>query len=846
VSVTLPYQTRRYVALRVLTAPSWGAPWVVRPMAQALANGFEVLSFSRVVLPDEGSAVLQYHYGKIDGKFVDPGDVPDIDQHEVRIQVLLTTGNWRTAWWGQCVATRDRCFPGAGTAAGTREYHCVDALHRLRKRPLDAHQVYISATPYNCRRNPGYNAVEGKGDREPTGADPLGLGYVAHTWPGLGDRWTDAEALQHALASSRNTDLGDPTFTLSGSTALLAGESEWDVKPLEDCRNFLTRVTDRRRGRGLAFLSWTEASATGALTPLIVVRPQILEDVDVDTPTGPVITLPGATSEDTVVDVDVIGDPRLGPMRQRSFQVAAVSETHYTGVEVSSELLRVLVSLSTVNTSLAGRWSAADATAFAATTLIDRMNNEIRWDHIWRRLGIPRTWNLTVGNGRTGTGLANSRCDYRCSDQGAIVQPAVADTLDTSPLLVSILPHLPLYKEYDYTQNPPVRFDGGSDTAEKTEAPVQAWLRSGGTSGSTDRWLNGAKDAKLTIRRDQQDLQISSVYDNDGKLRYIGDKTASTLSSRYNLNQLVLTVGLQLPHRVRFLLGTDEGEIKRILVPGHHLWLAHPGAIFAIGKTLSDGGYAASRAAAGAGATPGLLRDDRDALSRVAGQASIWYLRERQTATWTLADCGFTDGWLPADDNGDEDTGGTPEAWPELGEVVASFAFNGQAATPRDAHHPHGLRRAARPHDLGDELVGSGLEMNPARLRGHEILREEPGAAAPPVARLVILGGNTLATGQDGIKYSSSPITNIPSAYDPTSAFSGITGVGRGEYFLDGVSQGYVLVVNDGTGGSAINYDVVAGSDPDVGSPVVATKSLTVAGDPTDTRTAYVIDSLVG
>ncbi len=137
-----------------------------------------------------------------------------------------------------------------------------------------------------------------------------------------------------------------------------------------------------------------------------------------------------------------------------------------------------------------------------------------------------------------------------------------------------------------------------------------------------------------------------------------------------------------MPHRVRFLLGSATGERKTVNVAGHHLWLAHPGAIFAIDKTLSDGGYAPKRGAAGgAGSTPGILRDDRDALSRIAAEASIWYLRDRKTVTWTIADCGFTDGWFPADANGDEDQS-APVPWPYLGQLVDHLAFSGRTETP--------------------------------------------------------------------------------------------------------------------------------------------------------------------
>ena len=70
--------------------------------------------------------------------------------------------------------------------------------------------------------------------------------------------------------------------------------------------------------------------------------------------------------------------------------------------------------------------------------------------------------------------------------------------------------------------------------------------------------------------------------------------------------------------------------------------------------------------------------------------------------------------------------------------------------------------------------------------------------SAPPPMFLIVDRGNTLVTGQFGIKHVTTVITSVPSAYDPnvTSAF--IDGIGRAKLVKDGVIQdGYVLVCND-------------------------------------------------
>jgi hypothetical protein len=113
-------------------------------------------------------------------------------------------------------------------------------------------------------------------------------------------------------------------------------------------------------------------------------------------------------------------------------------------------------------------------------------------------------------------------------------------------------------------------------------------------------------------------------------------------------------------------------------------------------------------------------------------------------------------------------------------------------------------------------------------------------------SRIVINTGNTLVTGQDGIKFSATPITDVPSAYDPLTPGTAIDGVGWG-YLYDGGTSLSVLVVNDAGGGSVVNFDLVGGvDDPDVASVIATRVSLTVGGDPDTTITAYRVDSLIG
>ncbi len=113
-------------------------------------------------------------------------------------------------------------------------------------------------------------------------------------------------------------------------------------------------------------------------------------------------------------------------------------------------------------------------------------------------------------------------------------------------------------------------------------------------------------------------------------------------------------------------------------------------------------------------------------------------------------------------------------------------------------------------------------------------VKKKGGGGATTLRTIRIDRGNTLTTGQLGCKYSSSAITDVPSAYDPNVTSSFIDGVCRGTLHLNGVAQsGFVLCHNDSTGAlseALVTTDVVV-----VGAAI----SMTVAGDPATTVLSY-------
>lgn len=97
-----------------------------------------------------------------------------------------------------------------------------------------------------------------------------------------------------------------------------------------------------------------------------------------------------------------------------------------------------------------------------------------------------------------------------------------------------------------------------------------------------------------------------------------------------------------------------------------------------------------------------------------------------------------------------------------------------------------------------------------------------PGDGGQPYRTILIDGGNTLETGQDGVVYEAT-VASVPSAYDPDVTSSFIDGIGRGTLYINGVAQdGYVLVVNsdDGTFRNALVADDVIYSGGPISIPV--------------------------
>lgn len=131
------------------------------------------------------------------------------------------------------------------------------------------------------------------------------------------------------------------------------------------------------------------------------------------------------------------------------------------------------------------------------------------------------------------------------------------------------------------------------------------------------------------------------------------------------------------------------------------------------------------------------------------------------------------------------------------------------------------------------------------RLRDAEQrLRQIPsrfaGGATASRKVLRIVDGNIVETtvGILGIKYSATKISTVAAIYDLSLSATLPDGLGRAELWTDGVLTGYVLVVNSLGYGSPVAHVVVAGYHAETWG---AQATLTLASDPTQSMTAYVM-----
>jgi hypothetical protein len=665
---TLPVTTRVRPVLRVIartwntTTQTW-SPWTAQRMAQVInpkrwTNGFRLIPWTRKSLPGIGETRLIWYGGAINGR--DEIDGPDLRGAEIRIQSApgpeagaeaswANPTAWEDVWWGVVQYTE------LNRRAGSKTYYAIDLLADFAQRTqITCHNVRNAPASAG---HPGFNVpVVGAfsrtiGNRDASIAlyNPFGDVIPAdnanayHTYPGTpgATAWTDKQTLGSLLQVNRRK--GDPIFTVDDGPTVFQNtylQHAWPVAPGTSLWSLLLQICDRRRARGVCMFDW-DASTTGPLgdlRPVLRVFPQTKSNVYFgDFDGNDMGVSQGATENGTALALDYANDQRLcqGPV------LAERSQYRYDYVETRGEPIQVLTTLAYADGSLAPRWTDADATLFNAVAS-SYHRSTTRWDPVYQRHGLPIAWDWMAGDG---LGANKTLVNYRCADTGSALftPPHDATTPGGSSLLTArILPDLCLYEGYDYSTGVlgGVRYDAATDTLSPPRLPPLILQKSGASS-----FLDLSR-LGFSLQFDDQ-WGMTLRYGPDGAdtqgTRYFGKTTApATPGVAFAYTVILGTFTLELPHRVRAASGQAAGRRKLTIdVPGAHLWLAHPQAIWKLDRESTA--TAEAPALRGAGADPATgdldavrrLRDDRPWISIVHTLACEWYLKDHTPVTFS-------------------------------------------------------------------------------------------------------------------------------------------------------------------------------------------------------------------
>lgn len=702
--IALPRTPAWPVHARVLTSPTWNpAAWQERKYWTPEQGGIELLSLERAALPAVSEARLRYVYGQ---HVRQQGGVtvttpPDLTGHYVRIQLAQAQerpdadGDWHDVWVGGIEYHSDQGWPGATTPAGVRIFHAVDLWSFVALRWVNTEHNFAaksktgSETKFNHARGfPGYNVESAERTignlynvvttYVPPGAESS-QGARYHTWPGGKEAaaWTDEQAVQHQI--NRNRRGGDPWFEFQDPGSLFTAQGHWPVREGESAFDVVGRICDRRRGRGAVVLeaTWTADVATLVLKAY----PPFKQDVTWESPDDSGSFL-GSDAVTSTISVDLQGDHRCVA---GAFTANERQQQSVTYLETVGEHIEIVCTLSYEDQTLQEGW---DTAAFQATFISETAPEgrvQAKYDNMYTLHKLKDAWDGAAGDGDGATVVP---VYWHCDDAGNLVK---ASSSDVAPADYQIQRDLPLLVGYDYAASSAARYDALGNVNQPQRRDIGVYLR---LDEDEFQAIDTFEDISAMLKLTHEGLYLQDSSDKASGNRLIGDTAESDLASSYTYTDLVFTVSLQLPHRVRMASGDPESSRRKLIqVPGLRLDLVHHLAIW----ELEEDGAGKRGALGGSASEPGIIRDDRAALAQLHTLAWQWYGSGRVPASWALRCCGLLPSFqaFQGEDEGASaeqqlaaaEAGGADAAepadidYPRLGQVVHELKANGQTFT---------------------------------------------------------------------------------------------------------------------------------------------------------------------
>lgn len=709
---------------------SWAAQsWVPLPVPEILTRdqlapkrmsgtvaqgGFCVDYISRATVPDEDMAAFYVDFGTVNGVAV---SAPDYSGYWVRMDVQdnesfptsetsIPSNGWKCVFLGYVYNIRKQIDPTnrVQTANGRATYYCAGLLSRTRLWPLKWHAILRSGVAQVCSENPGYNYPLNGLFREVIGTKSTTS--TAYAWPNdtsgtflchetpvdaaSTDKWTDEQAIKHALASSRQT--GTEPFIevdLSGATSLFNKAFSWPVNAGDTCLDFIRRVCNRQRGRGCVYLDWNgdDGTGSGALSPVLKALPSFGGVVDFKTKANyqsPSLTIANRITGQSIgadSEVDLCGDHRL----VGQFQFEDRSSAVYDYIELVGERIQTVANLHTfggANATLINGWSASDASAFNAETNY-KQRIIPRFRHVYRRFFLPRGWDFRclVDSPSPSTSYPSPvDLNYCIDDDGGITfPPAVTNSSVTARLLGD----LPIYEGKRYDQfkinGQASSWSGADDYLPPSRMPILVLYQADQVSGqsSTDhRWVP-LSNYGFNLQVDDWGVLITYQGEDQFGYRVLanGQVTARdpsipgvTGTTGLDPNKLLLVMGVELSNRVRMAgyTNADTPSTSRRMyatVSGLHLWVGSKNVIWecdpinAFGERYPFGLRFPNDTT--------IIRDDRDQMSFIFGLMKKYYGEVHNPGQWTLADCGLRTSFSVS---------GGLKSYPGLGKIISTVA----------------------------------------------------------------------------------------------------------------------------------------------------------------------------
>lgn len=563
---------------RIMYADNWGDALTLLPELTSVTNGYHLESMTWDALPAHGTMVFSLELGT-----TSPVTPLDLVGKQVIVQVFDTT--WKTVWAGEVITQPQQTIPGADTLIGRREYHCRDVLYRLRKWRVDTFTQYTNGNAYKGFGNPGYNTAGDiglvMGNKGVSGSGELFLGIRTHSWSvtGQAETWTDAEACDHLLISTKPVAT-EPTITINDPAGMLVRERVSTVTQGEATIGVLDRILSRDGGC-VAYQTW--AYVDDFPTVQIEVYPIFKDQLTITDPSGGAnIIIKGQATAGVAnaITVDVEGDQRLGDDAALRFQISKEHSTQYDFVEVYGEPITVLATIGLPDDTIEERWTTTEAAEVDALQVQQKSAAGPKYENVYRVVGLPAGWDGKVGGGAAI--LDKSLCVYQCNEDGKVASvstPAGASG-PVPPMAITVGDNLPIIAGYNYASDP-VLFDSSHDASTFAPMPIQVYRRTSLASTPDAFWNLG----------DDEGCDVARWGNNGSDLRFTRPGELDVGGNRFwdwhqNVNgsptPASITVGLVLPFRVGYTAPATARTIKRIYVPGASLHLSHEHAIWAL------------------------------------------------------------------------------------------------------------------------------------------------------------------------------------------------------------------------------------------------------------------------